>query len=152
MVGDEVEESENDTHGGVPVLNVGPEAGFSVSQAPGGVSNHMIVVPTFGPHTFTVSLLNVLPEDTWTSTSAPTVSVEGGGCGAELSCATVTAPLPVASTVAVTPVVGFLLSTVPVDPVVEEDVPVATSFDVEGGVGGVGGLGGVGGVGGATPR
>ena len=136
IVGDEDEVRENDTHGGVPALNVGPEVGLSVSQAPVAVSYHVIAVPTFGPQTFTVSVEKLLPEETCTSMSDPTVRVEGGGVGVEDSCANVTAPSPVAVTVAVTPVVGLVLTTVPVAPVDEDDEPVETSFDVGGAGGG----------------
>ena len=128
---------EKDTHGGELELSVGPDAGVSVFQVPGGVAYHVIFVPTSGPHTFTVSVVNVLPADTWTSMSAPTVTVLGGGFGADLSSATVTAPTPVALTDVVTPVVGSLLWTVPVVPFGVVDEPVETSCDVGAGGGGV---------------
>ena len=142
IAGDDVELSENDTHGGVPALNVGPDVGFSVSQVPVDVSYHVIAVPTFGPQTFSVSLEKLLPDDTSTSISDPTVSVDGGGLGVEVSWDTVTAPSPVAFAWTTTPVVGFVLSTVPVDPVDEDEEPVDTSVDVDGAGGGVVGGGG----------
>jgi hypothetical protein len=123
------------THGGVPGESVGPDEGATASHVPGGVSNHWIAVPTFVPQTFTVSLVNVLPEATWMSTSAPTVSVDDVGFGAAVSCAIVTAPLPEASTVKVVPVEGSLLTIVPVDPDGELDVPEAVAVDVAGAAG-----------------
>lgn len=129
--------SEYDTHGGVPGWSVGPDAGLRVAQVPGGVSYQAMSVPTWGPHTVTVSFVNALPDDTWMSTSAPTVKALGGGFGADLSSATVMAPMPDALTVVVTPVVGSLLWTVPVVPFGVLDDPVATSTDVGAGGGGL---------------
>lgn len=137
MDGVDVLLSEKDTHGGVPGCSVGPDAGWSADQVPGGVSYQVMSVPTWDPHTVTVSFVNALPDDTWTSTSAPTVTVLGAGFGADLSSATVTAPRPEALTDVVTPVVGSLLWTVPVVPFGVLDEPVATSCDVGAGGGGL---------------